>query len=138
MFSAQINIGGSGIKSTRQFGITFGLVLLFWGWVLSRHNNMFGYNLTALGCIFLFLALLFPLLLAPLHTIFKVFGVFTGFIFTGVILTGFFFLVVTPIALLGRLFGKKFIQKDFNAKQPTYWKSQEVIEADKEYYKKQY
>ena len=136
MFNARINIGGRG--SARRFGITFGLGLLFWGWVLLRHNHMFGYDLIVLGCIFLFLAFVFPPVLTPLHGLFTVLGGFAGFIFTGVILTGFFYLVVTPIALIAKFFGKKFIEKDFNLKPASYWNKQGVIETSKEGYKKQY
>jgi len=138
MFNAKINFGASSARSARQFGITLGGVMLFWGWVLLRHNNMVGYSVIASGSIFLFFALLFPSFLAPLQGIAAVLGAFAGIFFTGVILTGFFYLVVTPIALVGRLFGKKFIQKDFKAKRPTYWNKQDVIDVDKEGYKKQY
>ena len=61
-----------------------------------------------------------------------------GFLFTWVTLTGFFYIVVTPIALIGKLSGKQFIEKDFKQKKPTYWKDTQVIGIEKESYRKQY
>ena len=138
MFSAKINISGSGVKAVRQFGVTFGLVIFFWGWVLLRHNNVLGYGAFTLGGFFLFLSWLLPHLLLPVQKIFTAFGAAAGFVFTSIVLVIFFYFVLTPIALLGKLFGKKFIQKDFNLKRSTYWDKQEAIDIDKEGYKKQY
>ena len=128
----------SSVPAARKFGITFGLVLFFWGWILLRHNNMSGHGLFAAGYICLLLALVFPVILMPVHRLFMVIGTVIGFIFTGVILTGFFYLIVIPIGLIAKLLGKKFIQKEFGQKKATYWNNQEVIDIDKDSYKKQY
>ena len=44
-----------------------------------------------------------------------------GFIMAHVILTLFFFLVVTPIGLLARLFGKDFLQRRLDKSASSYW-----------------
>lgn len=122
----------------RRFGITLGVVLFFWGWVFTHHGNKIGHNVFAAGYIFVLLALLVPIVLRPLHKIWSIMGVVAGFIFTGIILAGFFYLIITPISLLARLSGKKFMKRDFTKKADSYWQKKEVIDIDKDGYKKQY
>ncbi|MBT4936735.1 hypothetical protein HON22_02355 [Candidatus Peregrinibacteria bacterium] len=44
-----------------------------------------------------------------------------GFINTKILLTLVFFLVITPIGLIMRLFGKDFLRKKMNKKIHSYW-----------------
>jgi hypothetical protein len=46
-----------------------------------------------------------------------------GWIVTRVLLTVVFFLVVTPVGLLQRLFGKRAIEVAFQADAASYWQS---------------
>jgi len=44
-----------------------------------------------------------------------------GFVMSNVILTLFFFLLVTPIGLLSRLFGKDFLARKLDRHAASYW-----------------
>jgi predicted membrane protein len=138
MIIEKINATSCDCAGARKFGITFTLVLFFWGWVLLRHHNALGNNFFIAGCVIFFLALIYPVILRPLHKISLLLGICAGFLFTGVILAGVFYLVVTPIAIFAGFRGKKFMKNDFNRKSDSYWEKSAVIDVDKESYKKQY
>jgi hypothetical protein len=44
-----------------------------------------------------------------------------GWIISNIIITFVFFLAVFPISLIAKLFGKKFLELDFQKDSKTYW-----------------
>ena len=71
--------------------------------------------------IFLFLALLNSKILTPLNKLWFKFGILLGKIISPIIMGIIFFLVVTPIGLLMRLFGKDVLNLKLNKKESSYW-----------------
>jgi predicted membrane protein len=129
----------SSTREARRFGFIFGVAMLFWGWLFSKHHPAGAQNFFTAGYIFLLLAATVPVILKPVHKIFTIVGGAVGILFTGVILTGLFYIVVTPIAIIAKLSGKKFMNTKF--KQPekkSYWNNHEVIDVDRDSYRKQY
>jgi|SRR3981189_360986 hypothetical protein len=61
-----------------------------------------------------------------------------GFIMSHVILTLFFFLLVTPISLVARLVGKDFLRKKRDPQATTYWIPREAEAKTPESYEQQY
>jgi hypothetical protein len=61
-----------------------------------------------------------------------------GWVMTRVILTFIFYVVVTPIAQLARLSGKKFLNAAFREDVESYWIIREIEEVSKERYEKQF
>lgn len=70
--------------------------------------------------IFLTLGLLNSRILTPLNKLWFKFGLFLGRIFSPIIMSFIFFFVVTPIAILMRLFKKDLLNLKFN-NSDTYW-----------------
>ncbi len=73
------------------------------------------------GIVFLLLSLLIPAWLAPVRRIWLALGEALGFVVTRIILSVLFYLVVTPTGLLGRIFGKKFLNFDFSSQKESFW-----------------
>ena len=108
------------ISSNRSFGIVFFVVFLLIAlYPLINSGNIRIWS-AAISLIFLVLGLLNSKILAPLNKLWFKFGIFLGKIISPIILGIIFFLVVTPIGLLMRLFGKDVLNLRYN-KNKSYW-----------------
>jgi hypothetical protein len=110
-------------KQERQFGFLFAFVftlVAFWPlwplWPLHAPNL---YWLAGAGA-WLVAALLVPGALAPLYKAWMAFGHVLGWINARIILGIVFFVVVTPIGLLLRLFGKDVLSMRLH-RSGSYW-----------------
>jgi NADH:ubiquinone oxidoreductase subunit 5 (subunit L)/multisubunit Na+/H+ antiporter MnhA subunit len=125
-------------KNIRSFALITATALLLWGMLLLRKNNFIGYNFFSLAAVFVILGLAAPVTLRPVYKLWRAVSAVVGFLLTGAILTILFFAVVTSVALLAKIFGKKFMDIDFKNKKNSYWVDKEVIEPDRESCKRQF
>ena len=108
-------------SSNRSFGILFFLVFLGFGlWPLTNEMSPNIY-LIIISVIFLFLGLLNSKLLSPLNNLWIKFGEILGKIIAPIVMAVVYFLILTPISLLVRLFGKDLIEMKFNNNVKSYW-----------------
>ncbi len=108
-------------SSNRSFGILFFLVFLGFGlWPLTKEMNPNIY-LIIISVIFLFLGLLNSKLLSPLNNLWIKFGEILGKVIAPIVMAVVYFLILTPISLLVRLFGKDLIEMKFNNNVKSYW-----------------
>ncbi|MFZ5675465.1 MAG: SxtJ family membrane protein [Pseudomonadota bacterium] len=109
------------VGSNRSFGITFAVVFAIIGLFPLLHGG--DIRLWALACaaIFALLAFIWPPVLAPLNRIWFRFGMLLHKIVNPLVLGLMFFLIITPLALLIRLFGGKLMALDFDRSQSSYW-----------------
>ena len=108
-------------SSNRSFGILFFLVFLGFGlWPLTKGMNPNIY-LIIISVIFLILGLLNSRLLSPLNNLWIKFGEMLGKIIAPIVMAGVYFLILTPISLLVRLFGKDLIEMKFSNDVKSYW-----------------
>lgn len=109
------------VGSNKSFGITFAVVFALIGLFPLLHGG--GIRLWALGfsVAFLGLALLWPTVLAPLNRIWFRFGMLLHKIVNPVILGLMFFIIITPLAAIVRLFGGKLLSLGYDKSQPSYW-----------------
>jgi predicted membrane metal-binding protein len=111
--------------SNRNFGYLMGAAFAVIGlWPLWRHHDVRWWAI-GLGLAFGIVALAMPSGLAPLQRIWMRFGVLLGKIVSPVVMGVLLYLVVTPVGLLQRLFGRDQLRlaRDRNAK--TYWQFRE-------------
>lgn len=130
----------SGRKELKQFGITIGVVLGLLGLLfLWREKDYYPY-LLMLSVVFLLLGLVLPTVLKPVQKIWMTLAVLLGWFITRVILNILFYLMFTPIGLLGRLFGKGFLDLKFSriSNVDSYWIPKGKVEFDRTDYEKQY
>ena len=107
-------------SSNRSFGLLFFVVFLLIGiWPLFKEND---YRLWSLiiSIIFLFLGLLNSKLLEPLNNLWIKFGEILGKIIAPIVMMIVFFIVLTPLSFIVRLFGKDLLKLKF-IKKNSYW-----------------
>ena len=108
------------ISSNRSFGIVFFIVFLLIGTYPLLNNDDIRIWSLLISIVFLILGLLNSKILLPLNKIWFKFGILLGKIISPLIMGLIFFVVVTPIALLMRLFNKDLLNLKFN-KRKSYW-----------------
>ena len=108
------------ISSNRSFGIVFFVVFLLIALYPLTYSEEIRAWSVIISLIFLVLGLLNSKILTPLNKLWFKFGIFLGKIISPIIMGIIFFLVVTPIGLLMRLFGKDLINLKFNNNK-SYW-----------------
>ena len=107
-------------SSNRSFGLLFFVVFFLIGiWPLFKEND---YRLWSLiiSIIFLFLGLLNSKLLEPLNNLWIKFGEILGKVISPIIMMIVFFIVLTPLSFIIKLFGKDLLQIKF-VKNNSYW-----------------
>ena len=108
-------------SSNKSFGLLFFVVFLGLGlWPLTNDNNPNIY-LIIISIIFLILGLLNSRLLSPLNSFWIKFGELLGKIIAPVVMAIIYFLILTPISLMVRLFGKDLLGLKFTKQIKTYW-----------------
>ena len=108
------------IGSNRSFGFVFFVVFLLISiYPFLKDGNIRLWSLI-ISIIFLVLGLLNSNLLSPLNKLWFRFGLFLGKIISPIIMGIIFFLVVTPIAIIMRLFKKDILNLKFKENN-TYW-----------------
>ena len=109
------------LSSNRSFGIVFFIVFVLIAiYPLINQGEVRIWSLI-ISSLFLLLGLLNSKILTPLNKLWFRFGLFLGKIISPIIMGVIFFLVVTPIGLLMRLFGKDVINLKLNKKKNSYW-----------------
>ena len=125
-------------REWRKFGIGLSIILTILGtiqWI--KGISIFPIFYFGAGIV-LTSSLLLPAILKPLFITFSYIGFVLGWVMTRVILSVLFFLVITPIGLISRLLGKRYLQTDFKGKKTSYWKIHSEQDASMEHFEKQY
>ncbi len=108
------------ISSNRSFGIVFFIVFL----LISLYPLINGEEIRLwsliISILFLFLGLINSKFLTPLNKIWFKFGIYLGKVISPLIMGVIFFLVVTPIGYIMRIFGKDILNLKYH-NNPTYW-----------------
>ena len=108
------------INSNKSFGILFFVVFFLYGiWPILSSNEIRIWSLS-MGFIFLILGLLNSKLLTPFHNLWLKLGTLLGRIVSPIVMFLVYFVFITPLAVIIRLFGKDLLRKKFN-KSPSYW-----------------
>ena len=108
------------ISSNRSFGIVFFIVFLLIALYPLTYSQDIRVWSTIISIIFLVLGLLNSKILTPLNKLWFKFGIFLSKIISPLIMGIIFFLVVTPIGLVMRIFGKDLLNLKYNKNQ-SYW-----------------
>ena len=125
-------------KDLRKFGLTVGIVLAAIGTLLFYFEKSSSIYFTIIGGLLILLGILLPQLLKPLNKIWMGLAIVLGFIMTRVILTTLFYLVITPIGFLAKIFGKKFMLLKYDKSAKTYWEKRSIIQKKQIDYERQF
>ena len=104
------------IPSNKNFGITFGIIFIIVSIILFFYD--LSYLLLALiGLIFIFLGIINSKFLYPLNFIWFKFGILLSRLVSPLVLFLMFYLIITPYALIVRLFKKEI--REIKSKKKT-------------------
>ena len=108
-------------KSTnKSFGIVFFVFFLIIALYPLIYNSDIRYWSLILSIFFLILGLVNSRILTPLNKLWFKFGTLLGKIISPIVMGLIFFIVVTPIAILMKIFNKDLLNLKFN-NDKTYW-----------------
>ncbi|MBI5660765.1 MAG: ECF transporter S component [Ignavibacterium album] len=125
-------------KSVKKTGITVGIVLILISFILWWIGKSSFVYFSLAGGIFIILSYIAIPLLRPFHKLWIGLSLVLGFVMSRVILTILFYFVVTPIGLLAKLVGKKFMPLGFDKDAATYWEKREKTVKTKIDYERQF
>lgn len=108
-------------KNLKKFGITIFICLFIIGLILFfRHKPAFKI-IWFFGFLFLAFSLIFPRALRPVYQVWMFLAFCSGWINTRIILSAIFYLLMAPIGLIAKAFGKDFLNLRWEKDKETYW-----------------
>ena len=122
-------------SSNRSFGILFFVVFLGFGlWPLTKDQPI-NFIFIFISTIFLILGIFNSKILSPLNSLWIKFGELLGRIVAPIVMALVYFVILTPISLLVRIFGKDLLGLKFLKKQNSYWikRNKDLGKMDKQF-----
>ena len=108
-------------SSNRSFGLLFFVVFLILGlWPLKNSLDLNLY-LISISAVFLILGVTNSKILSPLNKLWIKFGEILGMIIAPLVMALVYFIVLTPVSLIVRIFGKDLLGLKFSKKKESYW-----------------
>ena len=125
-------------SNLRKFGflIVFIIFLLNLFIIFTQKNISSFFLITSISLIFI--SLIYPKSLHPLYWIWMSLASLLSWLMTRVILILLFYIILTPIGIMSRLFGKKFIQLTWKNDSQTFWNDRNTKHVNKQNYTKQF
>lgn len=125
-------------REWRIFGIALGIILTAVATILLIKGKTLYLYFYGGGLFFILAALAVPIIVKPVFILFLYIAHVMGFVMTRVLLGILYYLVMTPIGLIARLFGKQFLPVRFSRGEAGYWIETAGIDYEKENYENQY
>ena len=128
----------SGRGDLRKFGITMAVGLGVLGALFLWRGKGEPMIFFGLAALFLILGLAVPVVLRPVQRAWMAFAIVLGWVMTRVILVILFFVGITPVALIARVVGKRFLSLGFEPERESYWERRVKSDRGKERYESQF
>ncbi len=113
------------LPSNKSFGLVFFVVFLLIAIYQYKANASINFVLITISLSFLFLGIINSKILTPLNKLWMKFGLLLGKVVAPIVMGIIFFLVITPISLILKIFNKDVLNLKKNNTN-SYW-----IEKDK-------
>lgn len=108
-------------SSDRSFGLVFTAVFVIVGaWPLIHGEELRWWSF-GLAAAFLAASFIYPKVLKPLNFVWMKFGMLLNAIVSPLVMGVLFFLVVSPLAFLMRIFKQTPLKLDFDRNENSYW-----------------
>ena len=128
----------TGARDLRKFGLLVGGVLSGLGLLLLlRHKTNYPYLFWP-GAVLIGFGAVWPRALKYPYIAWMTMAFALGFVMSQVILTLFFFLLVTPISLVARFVGKDFLSRKWDKQTTSYWIPRKPETKTPDSYQQQY
>ena len=125
-------------KDLRKFGLTVGGVIVLISVLLFYFAKSSAIYFAVVGVFLVLAGLIYPRILKTLNKVWMGLAITLGFIMSRVILTILFYLVLTPISFIARIFGKKFMILKYDKSAKTYWEERSIIQKKPIDYERQF
>ena len=127
------------IRAEREFGLIVGgvLVLLSFWWLYRGKFPVVSQITLPIGAVLVLLGLVFPQTLVLPNRAWMAFAEVLSWVTTRIILAFVFFVIVTPIGVVKRLFGWDPLQRRAPASD-SYWKPYSERQRDPRHYEKMF
>lgn len=109
------------LPSNRSFGVVFAIIFAISTAYLAYHGSIFWIVSGVLAIIFAVAGRRNAAWLTPLNMLWMKLGLLLGMIVAPVALGVLFFVVITPLGILARSFGKDFLRIKPDATKSSYW-----------------
>jgi hypothetical protein len=113
-------------RDLRKFGLMVGGVFLVLGSYFYLRHKLWWAWFVAAGTPLFLIGAVFPRGLKWVYVAWMTLAMILGAIVSAILLTGLFYLVVTPIGLLARVVGKDFLRKKMEPATASYWLLRDV------------
>ena len=127
------------LPADRSFGILFSIIFILLSTYLYiyKPNTSIWLVFGIISCLFIFITFFSPQLFRPLNIVWYYIGVLLGKIVSPIVLGVLFFLLITPVAVLGRIMGRDILKLKRNS-AATYWIERHPPGPSPENYKNQF
>jgi len=125
-------------KDLRKFGLTVGGVLIIIAALLFNFGKPLAIYFTVIGVLLFVSGIIIPQILKPLNKIWMGLAIVLGFFMSRLILTLLFYIALTPVSLLAKMVGKKFIDLKYDKSAKTYWEKRTINQKKPIDYERQF
>lgn len=130
-----IDASDSAVKKT---GLTVGVVLILISLLLWYLGKTSFFYFSAIGGLFVILAIVANSVLRPFHKLWMMLALAMGFVMSRVILTLLYYFVLTPIGIIAKIVGKKFMPLGFDKNTKSYWDKRDIAPKQQIDYERQF
>lgn len=125
-------------KAVKKTSVTVGIVLLILSFVLWYLGKSSFIYFGAAGGMFIILTYIALPVLRPFHKFWTTLALTLGWFMSRIILIILFYFVLTPIGVIAKLFGKRFLELKINKNAESYWEKRVNDTKDKIDYERQF
>ena len=124
-------------KDIKSFAITIGIILCFIASFLFYKEIEYYRIFIYVAFVLIGSGLIIPNVLKPVYYIWMVFANILGWIMTRLILSLLFYLIISPIGIFSKIFGKRFLKIKITD-QKSYWNRRDNKGVNELDYEKQF
>jgi hypothetical protein len=124
----------TGKKEVRSFGLLFAVLCALAGAYMAWRGKPAAWVVFTLSGLFLLTGLFLPRVLGPVYRAWMRFAALLAWFNTRLLLSLFFYLMLTPLGLLMRVFGKDLLHQRVDRTVGTYWIKRDVRGKSKQTY----
>ena len=123
----------------RKYGVIMAVFFALLGGLFLWRGGSYYWCFFVLSILFLFFGLALPIALGPVYKAWMRLSTVIGWFMSRLILIILFYIVLTPTAILGRMFGKNFLDIRFrNDSEVSYWIPRKADNSHKRDYERQF
>lgn len=128
----------SGKRELRKFGVIMGIAITIIGFFPILGGRGLNHNFFIISAFFLLSAFLWPRSLFIIHKTWMILAIIMGWIMTRIILSVLFYMIITPLNAISRLFGKHFLDLSLDPGAESYWIPKKETIVDRDAYERQF